>query len=130
MLSRRIGIDLGTANVLVSVGKRGIIINEPSVVAVSTIDNKVMAVGVEAKEMLGKTPDTIVASRPLKDGVIADYRITEAMIRYFINKTAGSFRLFRPEVMISVPAGVTSTERRAVVDATMQAGAKATYIIK
>lgn len=130
MLTKRIGIDLGTANVLVSIGKKGIVINEPSVVAVSTIDNKVMAVGNEAKEMLGKTPDTIIASRPLKDGVIADYRITEAMIRYFINKTTGSVRLFRPEVMVSVPAGVTSTERRAVVDATLQAGAKAAYIIK
>lgn len=130
MLARRIGIDLGTANVLVSVSKKGIIVNEPSVVAISTVDNKVMAVGNEAKEMLGKTPDTIVASRPLKDGVIADYRVTEAMIRYFINKVTGSVRLFRPEVMVSVPAGVTSTERRAVVDATMQAGAKAAYIIK
>lgn len=130
MLARRIGIDLGTANVLVSVAKRGIVMNEPSVVAISTVDNRVMAVGNEAKEMLGKTPDTIVASRPLKDGVIADYRVTEAMIRYFINKVTGSVRLFRPEVMVSVPAGVTSTERRAVVDATMQAGAKAAYIIK
>ncbi len=130
MFKKRIGIDLGTANVLVGVAKKGIVINEPSVVAVSTIDNRVMAVGAEAKEMLGKTPDTIVASRPLKDGVIADYRITEAMIRYFINKTAGGVRLFRPDVMVSVPAGVTSTERRAVVDATMQAGAKAAYIIK
>ena len=130
MFNKRIGIDLGTANVLVGVAKKGIVINEPSVVAISTIDNRVMAVGIEAKEMLGKTPDTIVASRPLKDGVIADYRITEAMIRYFINKTAGSVRLMRPEVMVSVPAGVTSTERRAVVDATMQAGAKAAYIIK
>lgn len=130
MLGKRIGIDLGTANVLVSISKKGIVINEPSVVAVSTVDNKVMAVGNEAKEMIGKTPDTINASRPLKDGVIADYRITEAMIRYFINKITGSVRLFRPEVMVCVPAGVTSTERRAVVDATMQAGAKAAYIIK
>ena len=130
MFSKRIGIDLGTANVLVGVAKKGIVINEPSVVAVSTVDNRVMAVGNEAKAMLGKTPDTIVASCPLKDGVIADYRITEAMIRYFINKTAGSVRLMRPEVMVSVPAGVTSTERRAVVDATLQAGAKAAYIIK
>ncbi len=130
MFAKRIGIDLGTANVLVSVSKYGIIINEPSVVAVSTTDNKVMAVGNEAKEMIGKTPDTIIASRPLKDGVIADYRITEAMIRYFINKVTGSIRLFRPEVMVSVPAGVTSTEKRAVIDATMQAGAKAAYIIK
>jgi rod shape-determining protein MreB len=130
MLGKRIGIDLGTANVLVSISKKGIVINEPSVVAVSTVDNKVMAVGNDAKDMIGKTPDTINASRPLKDGVIADYRVTEAMIRYFINKITGSVRLFRPEVMVCVPAGVTSTERRAVVDATMQAGAKAAYIIK
>lgn len=130
MLKKRIGIDLGTANVLVAVTKKGIVINEPSVVAVSVMDNKVMAVGNEAKDMLGRTPDTIVASRPLKDGVIADYRITEAMLRYFITKAAGSVRLFRPEVMVSVPAGVTSTEKRAVIDATIQAGAKSAYLIK
>jgi len=130
MFVKRIGIDLGTANVLVYVPKKGVIINEPSVVAVSIDDNKLMAVGNEAKEMLGRTPETITASRPLKNGVIADYRITESMLRYFINKAAGGVRLFRPEVMVSVPAGVTSTEQRAVIDATMQAGAKAAYIIK
>lgn len=130
MFLKRIGIDLGTANILVYVPKKGVITNEPSVVAVSVDDNKIMAVGAEAKEMLGRTPETIVASRPLKNGVIADYRITEAMLRYFINKAAGGIRLFRPEVMVSVPAGVTSTEQRAVIDATMQAGAKAAYIIK
>src|SRR3989338_9240634 len=130
LFQKKIGIDLGTTTVLVYVPKRGIIINEPSVVAVSTIDGKVMAVGKEAKDMLGRTPDTIVARRPLKDGVIADYKTTEAMIRYFINKALGGFRLFRPEVMIAVPAGITSTERRAVIDATLQAGAKAAYIIK
>lgn len=128
MLARRIGIDLGTANVLVYVPKQGIVINEPSVVAV-TDDNKVLAIGEEAKEMVGRTPDTITAYRPLKDGVIADYRVTEAMIRYFINKVSGSVRLFRPEVMISVPSGATSTEKRAVIDATKQAGAKEAYII-
>lgn len=130
MFVKRIGIDLGTANILVYVPKKGVIINEPSVVAVSLDDNRIMAVGTEAKEMLGRTPETITATRPLKDGVIADYRITEAMLRYFINKAAGGVRLFRPEVMVSVPAGVTSTEQRAVIDATMQAGAKAAYIIK
>ncbi len=130
MFVKRIGIDLGTANVLVYVPKKGVIINEPSVVAVSIDDNKLMAVGAEAKEMLGRTPETITASRPLKNGVIADYRITESMLRYFINKAAGGVRLFRPEVMVSVPAGVTSTEQRAVIDATIQAGAKAAYIIK
>lgn len=130
MLNKQIGIDLGTANTLVFLPKRGIVLNEPSVVAVSIEDNEVLAVGNEAKEMLGRTPDTIVASQPMKDGVIADYRVTEAMLRYFINKAIGSIRLFRPEVMVSVPAGITSTERRAVVDATMQAGSKAAYIIK
>jgi len=128
MLAKRIGIDLGTANVLVYVPKRGIVINEPSVVAVSE-DNKVLAVGNEAKEMVGRTPDTIIAYRPLRDGVIADFRVTEAMLHYFINKVSGSIRLFRPDVMVSVPAGVTSTEKRAVIDATKAAGAKNVYII-
>ncbi|MGE5298359.1 MAG: rod shape-determining protein [Acidobacteriaceae bacterium] len=130
MFLKRIGIDLGTANTLVFVPKKGIIINEPTVVAVSTVDNKVMAVGMEAKEMLGRTPDTIIAHRPMRDGVIADYRVTEAMLRYFINKAAGNVRFFRPEVMISVPGGITSTERRAVIDAAMAAGAKSAFVIK
>lgn len=128
MLAKRIGIDLGTANVLVYVPKRGIVINEPSVVAVSE-ENKVLAVGNEAREMVGRTPESITAYRPLRDGVIADYRVTEAMIHYFINKVSGSIRLFRPEVMVCVPAGVTSTEKRAVIDATKAAGAKEVYII-
>ncbi|MEK7094962.1 MAG: rod shape-determining protein [Patescibacteria group bacterium] len=127
---KKIGIDLGTTTVLVYVPKRGIIINEPSVVAVSTVDGKVLAVGKEAKDMLGRTPDTIVARRPLKDGVIADYKTTAAMLRYFINKAVGGLRFIRPEVMVAVPGGITSTERRAVIDATMSAGAKAAYIIK
>ncbi len=130
MFRKKIGIDLGTTNILVYLPKKGVVINEPSVVAISTTDKKIMAVGIEAKEMLGKTPDTIIASRPLKDGVIADYKTTEAMLRYFINKALGGFRIFRPEVMVAVPAGITSTERRAVIDATMAAGAKAAYIIK
>jgi len=130
MFIKQIGIDLGTTYSLVYVPKRGIVINEPSVVAVSKIDKKVLAVGLEAKDMLGRTPDTIVASRPLKDGVIADYKTTEAMLRYFINKSLGGVKIFRPEVMVSVPAGITSTERRAVIDATLEAGAKAAYIIK
>ena len=127
---KKIGIDLGTTNSLVYVPKRGIVINEPSVVAVSVIDKKVLAVGLEAKEMLGRTPETIVAIRPLKDGVIADYKTTAAMLRYFVNKALGGVRLFRPEVMVAVPAGITSTERKAVIDATIAAGAKAAYIIK
>jgi rod shape-determining protein MreB len=130
MFSKKIGIDLGTTTVLVYMPKRGIIINEPSVVAISVHDKKVLAVGKEAKEMLGRTPDTIIAKRPLKDGVIADYRTTEAMLRYFINKAIGGMRLFRVEVMVAVPGGITSTERRAVIDATISAGAKSAYIIK
>jgi len=126
----KIGIDLGTANSLVYVPKRGIVMNEPSVVAISVSDNVILAVGNEAKEMIGRTPDTIVAHRPLKDGVIADYRVTEAMIRYFINKVSGRIRLFKPEIMVSVPAGITSTERRAVVEATVKAGAKVAYVVK
>jgi rod shape-determining protein MreB len=129
-MNKKIGIDLGTTTVLVYVPKRGIIINEPSVVAISKIDKTVLAVGKEAKDMLGRTPDTIVARRPLKDGVIADYKTTEAMLRYFMNKALGGIRLFRPEVMIAVPGGITSTERRAVVDAAISAGAKSAYIIK
>lgn len=130
MLIKKIGIDLGTANTLVFVPGKGIVSNEPSVVAVSMTENKVLAVGNEAKEMLGRTPDAITATRPLKDGVIADYRITEAMLKYFINKVSGRVRFVRPEVMISVPAGITSTERRAVVDAAIRAGAKAAYVVK
>ena len=130
MFSKRIAIDLGTANILVYVPKRGIIINEPSVVALSTDDNRIVAVGAEAKEMLGRTPDSIVASRPLKDGVIADYRITQAMIKHYIARVAGGFRFSRPDVMVCVPAGATSTERKAVIDATLAAGARAAYIIK
>ncbi|MCB9802678.1 rod shape-determining protein [Candidatus Nomurabacteria bacterium] len=130
MFIKKIGIDLGTAYTLVYIPKRGIVINEPSVVAISVFDKKVMAVGDEAKDMIGRTPDSIVAARPLKNGVIADYRTTESMLRYFINKAVGGMKIFRPEVMIAVPAGITSTERRAVIDATLNAGAKAAYIIK
>lgn len=130
MFGKKLGIDLGTTTVLVFVPKRGIIINEPSVVAISKADKTVLAVGKEAKDMLGRTPDSIIARRPLKDGVIADYRTTEAMLRYFINKALGGVRMFRPEVMIAVPGGITSTERRAVIDAALSAGAKAAYIIK
>lgn len=130
MFLRKIGIDLGTANTLVFVPGKGIVINEPSVVAVSLYENKVLAVGNEAKEMLGRTPDTIVASQPLRDGAIADYRVTEAMLRYFIGKVSGRVRFLRPEVVLSVPAGITSTERRAVVDAAMKAGARAAYVVK
>ena len=127
---RKIGIDLGTANTLVFVPGKGVVINEPSVVAISLFENKVLAVGNEAKEMLGRTPDSIVASQPLRDGAIADYKVTEAMLRYFIGKVSGKFRFFRPEVVLSIPAGVTSTERRAVIDAALKAGARAAYVVK
>jgi len=130
MFIKRIGIDLGTTYTLVHLPKKGIVVNEPSIVAISTVDKKILAVGNESKEMIGRTPDTIIALKPLKDGVIADYRATEAMIRYFINKAIGGVRLFRPEVMVAVPAGITSAERRAVIDATIASGAKAAYIIK
>jgi rod shape-determining protein MreB len=128
--SKKLGIDLGTANTLVFVPNKGVILNEPSVVAVSEIDNKILAVGNEAKNMIGKTPESIIAYRPMKDGVIADYRVTEAMLRYFIDKALGRFNFFRPDVLVSVPAGVTSTERRAVIEAAINAGAKNAYVIK
>ncbi len=129
MLSKRIGIDLGTANTLVYLAGEGIVLNEPTVVAVTAEENRVVAVGREAKDMLGRTPGNIVAMRPLRDGVIADYTITEAMLSYFIDKAAGKSRFFKPEVMVCIPSGVTQVERRAVLDATMSAGAKVAYLI-
>jgi len=125
----KIGIDLGTTSVLVYVPGQGIILNEPSVVAISD-DNQVLAVGMEAKLMIGRTPESIRAYRPMKDGVIADYRVTEAMLRYFLRKALSRYSIFRPDVMVSVPAGVTSTERRAVVEATLKAGARNAYVVK
>lgn len=130
MFAKKIGIDLGTANTLVYLPKKGVVVNEPTVVAISVEDNRIMAVGNQAKEMLGRAPETITVSRPMKDGVIADYRITEAMLRYFIGQVLGRWRIFRPDVMVSVPAGVTSTERRAVIEATIKAGAKNAYVVK
>ncbi|MDD5606357.1 MAG: rod shape-determining protein [Candidatus Pacebacteria bacterium] len=130
MFIRKIGIDLGTCNSVVFVPSKGIILNEPSVVAVSVLDNTILAVGKEAKEMTGRTPDTIRVYRPLKDGVIADYRVTEAMIRYFIEKAGKWFKFFKPELLIGVPAGITSTEKRAIIEAGTSAGAKAVYVAK
>jgi len=130
MIVRHLGIDLGTANTLVFIPQKGIIINEPSVVAISVDENKVLAIGLEAKKMLGRTPEMIKTYKPLKDGVIADYRVTEAMLRYFIDKALGSWKIFKPELVISVPVGVTSTERRAVIDAAREAGAKEAYVVK
>jgi rod shape-determining protein MreB len=128
--TRKLGIDLGTANTLVFLPGKGIVLNEPSVVAVSEVDNKILAIGSEAKEMIGKTPESIIAYRPMKDGVIADYRVTEAMLRYYISKAMGKWNLLKPDVMVSVPAGITSTERRAVVEATIKAGARNAYVVK
>ena len=130
IFSSKLGIDLGTANTLVFLPGKGIVLNEPSVVAVSEIDNKILAIGSEAKEMIGKTPESIIAYRPMKDGVIADYRVTEAMLRYYISKALGNWNIMKPDVMVSVPAGITSTERRAVVEATIKAGAKNAYVVK
>lgn len=127
---RKIGIDLGTANTLVFIPGKGIVLNEPSVVAVNQQNNRIMAVGLEAKQMIGRTPDNIIAYRPMKDGVIADYRITEAMIRYYMNKALGKWNIWKPDVMISVPAGVSSTERRAVIEAAINAGARNAYVVK
>jgi rod shape-determining protein MreB len=127
---QRLAIDLGTTNILIYVPRQGIVVNEPAVVAVEAGTNRVMAIGQEARAMLGRTPDSILAVRPLKDGVIANYRVTQAMLRYYVNKLGGRVRLVRPEIMITAPAGVTSTERRAVIDACIAAGAKAAYIIK
>ena len=126
----KIGIDLGTCNSVVFVKGKGIVLYEPTVVAVSREENKILAIGKEAKEMIGKTPDTIIAYRPLKEGVIADFRVTEAMIRYFLKKAQRGFSFFRPEVLVGIPAGATSTERRAVIEATLKAGAKESYVAK
>ncbi len=130
VFSKKLGIDLGTTSVLVYLPQKGIILNEPSVVAVSEEDNRILAIGIEAKRMIGKTPESIIAYRPMKDGVIADYRTTEAMLRYYIGKALGRFNLIKPDVLISVPAGVSSTERRAVIEAAVKAGARNAYVVK
>jgi len=127
---RKIGIDLGTCNSLVFIPKKGVVLQEPSVVAVALEENRILAVGEEAKEMIGRTPDTIRVYRPLKDGVIADFRVTQAMLKYFIDKVSGFWKFFKPEMMIGVPAGITSTERRAVIEAALNAGAKQAYLAK
>ncbi len=129
MLNKKIAIDLGTANSLVYVVGKGVVLNEPTVVAVTEDDGRVVAVGNDARDMLGKTPEGITASRPLRDGVIADYAVTEAMLKYFINKAIGASRIFKPDVIVSVPAGVTSVEARAVLDAAYSAGARFAYLI-
>jgi len=130
MFVRKLGIDLGTTNTLVFLPDKGIIINEPTVVAIRKPDDSVLAVGAEAKEMVGRTPDDIVTYRPLKEGVIADYYITQRMLKYFIGKSVGNFNIFRPDVVISVPAGITSTEFRAVINAAKEGGARDVHLVK
>jgi len=130
LFTKKIGIDLGTVNTLVFIPGRGITLNEPTVVAISPDNNAVLAIGIEAQTMVGRTPENIIAKKPMRDGVIADYKITEAMLRYFIGKSLGRFQLIKPEVLITVPSGSSSTERRAVIDAAVNAGARAAYIVK
>lgn len=125
-----IGIDLGTASVLVYIKGKGIVLQEPSVVAIDKNTNQLLAVGAEARKMLGRTPGNIVAIRPLKDGVISDYEVTERMLRYFISKTCGRRRFFKPKIIVCVPSGVTEVEKRAVIDATTEAGGGTTYLIE
>lgn len=130
MIFPKLGIDLGTCNSAVFLPKKGVVLQEPSVVAISIPENRVLAVGKEAKEMLGKTPEIVRVYRPLKDGVIADFKITRAMLAYFFDKVLGRFRLFKPEVVIGIPAGATSTERRALIEAGLMAGAKQVFVVK
>lgn len=130
MFGKKLGIDLGTTNTVIFAPGKGIIINEPSVVAISVLDNKIMAVGRFAKEMIGRAPDSIVVHRPLRDGAIADHRVTEALLKHFIKRALGKFTFFKPDVLISIPAGITSTERRAVIESAMNAGAKMAYLVK
>ncbi len=125
-----VGIDLGTANVLVYMKGKGIVLNEPSVVAINTDTNEILAVGEDAKQMLGRTPANIIAVRPLRDGVISDYDITERMLKYFIRKTCGTSRFFRPRIMVCVPSGVTEVEKRAVREAATQAGGRDVNLIE
>jgi rod shape-determining protein MreB len=129
MFQKQLGIDLGTVNVLVNVVGRGIVLQEPSIVAISPDEYRIMAVGEEASSMMGRAPDTIEVLRPMRDGVIADYRVTHRMLQYFIRKASGQFNLFKPQVMVSVPYGVTSVERRAVRNAALDAGASEAYLI-
>lgn len=128
--NKKIGIDLGTTNTLVYVLGKGIVLNEPTVVAINQATKKVVAIGAEAKAMLGKTPDSIVVYRPMQDGAIADYHVTLSMLKYFITKALGRNSFFKPDVLVSVPAGISSTERRAVIEATVKAGAKSAVIVK
>jgi rod shape-determining protein MreB len=129
-MARKIGIDLGTTNTVVFVPRKGIVINEPSVVAVSVLDNRIMAVGNLARDMIGRTPDSIDIRRPLVDGAVADYRVTAAMLRSFIKRASGPFDFLKPEVLVSVPAGITSAERRALTEAVLASGARQVFLVK
>ena len=129
-LSRDMGIDLGTANTLVHMKGKGIVVREPSVVAIQKDSGQVLAVGEEAKQMIGRTPGNIVAIRPLKDGVIADFDVTHAMLKYFIRRSIETNTVIRPRVVVGVPSGVTEVEKRAVIDAAIQAGAREAYLIE
>ena len=130
MLAKRIAVDLGTVNTLVYVPKKGVVVNEPSVVALNSDNNDIIAIGTEAEEMLGRTPEALISHQPLQDGVIADFRITREMLKHYMNQAIGRYRLVKPDVMVTLPAGATSTERRAVIDATLAAGARAAHIIE
>lgn len=129
MFAKRIAIDLGTVSTRVFVPGKGIVVNEPSVVAINSDDNSIVAIGATAEDMLGRTPEALISHQPLRDGVIADFRITREMLKHYINQAIGQWRLVKPDVMISIPAGATSTERKAVVDATLAAGARNAYVI-
>src|SRR5690606_21664624 len=128
--THKIAIDLGTANTLIYIAGRGVVLNEPTVIALSEDDGTIMAIGTEAKQMLGRTPQEIIASRPLKDGVVADYDASEALIRYFMRKVIKEYRLGKVEVLVCAPAGATSVERRALLEAVLSAGAKNAYLIE
>ncbi len=130
MFAKRIAIDLGTVNTLVYVPRKGIVVNEPSVVAINSDNEDIVAIGAEAEEMLGRTPEALISNRPLKDGVIADFRITREMLKHYMNQAIGRYRLVKPDVMITLPAGATSTEKKAVIDATLAAGARAAHVIE
>lgn len=126
----RLAIDLGTNNIRVYKPGKGVVVDEPSVVAMDSVNGKIVAVGTDAKNMLGRTPDSITAAHPLQNGVIASFKITDSMLKYYFGKVLGRFRLLKPEVMVAVPAGVTSTEKKALIDACQSSGAKDTYVIK
>ena len=130
VFGEEVGIDLGTANVLIYVDGKGIVLEEPSVVAINRDTNEILAVGSDAKRMIGRTPGNIAAIRPLREGVISDYDVTEKMLQYFIKKTCGGSRFFKPRLVVCVPSGVTEVEKRAVKEAALQAGGRAVYLIE